>query len=200
MGLMSNGARLRELAERLQAVSSEAERHVVLAMIWDTFSNAAASLPAPDWLGAFWAVAERARALSPVVAVGGDRTRLVKLLREASAVLLSSDIGPALQARLRAVAAEPLEEPPAPATPIAEPAPEPESEPVLITELAPEGEPAIVELSILELCYRGRRALARAVEVRDELLAERNGGKDAQRMQALVDELLDLVPLALQDA
>ncbi len=61
-------------------------------------------------------------------------------------------------------------------------------------------EGAVVAIEMAVLCYRGRAALERAAAVRQQLAAElaRNGGLDA--IQPLLQELLDLVPLALADA
>lgn len=55
-------------------------------------------------------------------------------------------------------------------------------------------------LDIRALCYRGRAALERAAEVRGEI-AERLMRREAlPSVEALVAELLDLVPLALEPA
>ena len=50
------------------------------------------------------------------------------------------------------------------------------------------------------LLYRGRAALLRAQEVRAELVRRRQAGHRDDVIAPLVDELLDLVPLALDDA
>jgi hypothetical protein len=57
-----------------------------------------------------------------------------------------------------------------------------------------------VTVEIGALCYRGRAALERAVAVRQQLADElaRHGGLDA--IQPLLQELLDLVPLALAES
>jgi hypothetical protein len=57
-----------------------------------------------------------------------------------------------------------------------------------------------VTVEIGALCYRGRPALERAAAVRQQLADElaRNGGLDA--IQPLLQELLDLVPLALAES
>jgi hypothetical protein len=57
-----------------------------------------------------------------------------------------------------------------------------------------------VTLEIGALVYRGRAALERAAAVRQQLAEElaRNGGLDA--IQPLLQELLDLVPLALAES
>jgi hypothetical protein len=50
------------------------------------------------------------------------------------------------------------------------------------------------------LCYRGRAALERAAAVRQQLAAEleRHGGMES--IKPLLQELLDLVPLALAES
>jgi hypothetical protein len=57
-----------------------------------------------------------------------------------------------------------------------------------------------VTVEIGALCYRGRSALERAVAIRQQLADElaRHGGLDA--IQPLLQELLDLVPLALAES
>jgi hypothetical protein len=55
-------------------------------------------------------------------------------------------------------------------------------------------------LAIEALCYRGRAALERAAEVRRELVAALQQGRELAAVRPLVDELLDLLPLALADA
>ncbi|HEU4699479.1 MAG TPA: hypothetical protein VFS40_09885 [Gemmatimonadales bacterium] len=85
---------------------------------------------------------------------------------------------------------------------VVEPEPEPEPEPAAAPEpVAPTLEPAIVDIGAL--CYRGRAALERAREVRDALAARLAGDGVAPAdaaVRPLLDELLDLVPLALDDA
>jgi hypothetical protein len=58
--------------------------------------------------------------------------------------------------------------------------------------------PVTVEIGVL--CYRGRAALERALAVRQQLADElaRNGGLAS--IQPLLQELLDLVPLALAES
>lgn len=60
-------------------------------------------------------------------------------------------------------------------------------------------DPETVTIEIGALCYRGRAALERANAVRQQLADElaRNGGLEA--IQPLLQELLDLVPLALAE-
>lgn len=60
----------------------------------------------------------------------------------------------------------------------------------------PAGEPPVVD--IFEICYRGRRALERADVVRREILSL-DVSTPRTSIQPLVDELLDLVELALVD-
>jgi hypothetical protein len=61
-------------------------------------------------------------------------------------------------------------------------------------------DPETVTIEIGALCYRGRAALERANAVRQQLADElaRHGGLEA--IQPLLQELLDLVPLALAEA
>lgn len=80
------------------------------------------------------------------------------------------------------------------ATPVAAPAPRPAPMPAPAPVAAAATGGAIVE--IRALCYSGRGALARAAEVRTELLAVL-GGRGGN-MRPLLDELLDLVELANQ--
>jgi hypothetical protein len=58
-------------------------------------------------------------------------------------------------------------------------------------------EPMVVEIG--ELCYRGRNALERADVVRREIRTALSSSKPQAAIQPLVDELLDLVELALVD-
>jgi hypothetical protein len=58
-------------------------------------------------------------------------------------------------------------------------------------------EPAV---SIDTLCYRGHAALERAAVVRHQLAAELTREPSLESLQPLLQELLDLVPLALADA
>jgi len=55
-------------------------------------------------------------------------------------------------------------------------------------------------VSIEALCYRGRGALERALALRHELTAELAGLNDPASIHPLLQELLDLVPLALADS
>ena len=57
-------------------------------------------------------------------------------------------------------------------------------------------EPAV---AIDTLCYRGHAALERAVVVRHQLAAELKRDASLESLQPLLQELLDLVPLALVD-
>ena len=58
-------------------------------------------------------------------------------------------------------------------------------------------EPAV---AIDTLCYRGHAALQRALAVRHQIAAELTGDASLESLQPLLQELLDLVPLALADA
>lgn len=55
-------------------------------------------------------------------------------------------------------------------------------------------------LGIETLCYRGRAALERAADVRRELMAALEQGRELAAVRPLVEELLDLLPLALANA
>ncbi len=59
---------------------------------------------------------------------------------------------------------------------------------------APEPEP----VAIGALCYRGQAALERANAVRHQIAAELTGDASIESLQPLLQELLDLVPLALE--
>lgn len=61
---------------------------------------------------------------------------------------------------------------------------------------APATEEAAVEIA--SLLYRGEAALRRADVVRRDLAALLRGGAELQRIRPLLDELIDLVPLALE--
>jgi hypothetical protein len=67
---------------------------------------------------------------------------------------------------------------------------------------APASLDALVEhtVDIGSLCYRGRSALERAATVRGTLAAELAGVADLAAIRPLLQELLDLVPLALDDS
>ena len=59
---------------------------------------------------------------------------------------------------------------------------------------------AVEAVAITSLCYRGRSALDRAAAVRGELAAELAGAADLATIRPLLQELLDLVPLALDES
>jgi hypothetical protein len=61
-------------------------------------------------------------------------------------------------------------------------------------------EPAAEAVAIESLCYRGRSALERAAAVRRTLAAELAGVSDLAAIRPLLQELLDLVPLALDES
>jgi hypothetical protein len=60
--------------------------------------------------------------------------------------------------------------------------------------------PAAEAVAIESLCYRGRAALERAAAVRGELAAQLAGAPDVAAIRPLLQELLDLVPLALDES
>lgn len=62
----------------------------------------------------------------------------------------------------------------------------------------PSGDAGAVEIT--SLCYRGRAALERAAVVRQALAAEVAGAPDLATIRPLLQELLDLVPLALDES
>jgi hypothetical protein len=57
--------------------------------------------------------------------------------------------------------------------------------------------PQEVAVAIDTLCYRGQAALERAVVVRHQIAAELTRAPSLESLQPLLQELLDLVPLAL---
>jgi hypothetical protein len=61
----------------------------------------------------------------------------------------------------------------------------------------PAEEPAV---AIASLCYRGHAALERANVVRHQIAAELSGQASLESLQPLLQELLDLVPLALAES
>jgi chemotaxis protein histidine kinase CheA len=61
-------------------------------------------------------------------------------------------------------------------------------------------EPPAETVAIESLCYRGRSALERAAAVRGELAADLAGASDLATIRPLLQELLDLVPLALDES
>jgi hypothetical protein len=60
--------------------------------------------------------------------------------------------------------------------------------------------PEVPAVAIDTLCYRGNAALQRALAVRHQIAAELTGDASLESLQPLLQELLDLVPLALADA
>jgi len=74
--------------------------------------------------------------------------------------------------------------------------------PASLDALAGRAEPAPVAeaVAIASLCYRGRSALERAAAVRQSLTAELAGVPDLAAIRPLLQELLDLVPLALDES
>ena len=63
---------------------------------------------------------------------------------------------------------------------------------------APDAEESAVAIGTL--CYRGQAALERANTVRDQLAAQLTGQASLETLQPLLQELLDLVPLALAES
>jgi hypothetical protein len=65
----------------------------------------------------------------------------------------------------------------------------------------PVGSPAqaVEAVAIESLCYRGRAALERAAAVRQTLAAELAAEAELAAIRPLLQELLDLVPLALDE-
>ena len=59
---------------------------------------------------------------------------------------------------------------------------------------------AVEAVAIESLCYRGRSALERAAAVRGALAAELAAASDLAAIRPLLQELLDLVPLALDES
>jgi hypothetical protein len=64
----------------------------------------------------------------------------------------------------------------------------------------PAGDAVGDAVAVESLCYRGRAALERAAAVRQTLTAELAGGPDLAAIRPLLQELLDLVPLALDES
>jgi hypothetical protein len=64
----------------------------------------------------------------------------------------------------------------------------------------PAARPAEEAVSIEVLCYRGRAALERAASVRDDLNSKLAHRADLESIRPLIQELLDLVPLALVES
>ena len=62
------------------------------------------------------------------------------------------------------------------------------------------GSPAAETVAIESLCYRGRSALERAAAVRRALAIELAAAPDLAAIRPLLQELLDLVPLALDES
>jgi chemotaxis protein histidine kinase CheA len=74
------------------------------------------------------------------------------------------------------------------------------SSPASLEVLLGRVEPAADAVAIGSLCYRGRSALERAAAVRQTLAAELAGVSDLAAIRPLLQELLDLVPLALDES
>ncbi len=72
--------------------------------------------------------------------------------------------------------------------------------PASLENLLGQVEPAADAVAIESLCYRGRPALERAAAIRQTLAAELAGVADLAAIRPLLQELLDLVPLALDES
>jgi hypothetical protein len=65
---------------------------------------------------------------------------------------------------------------------------------------APPAPPEPEPVAIGTLCYRGKAALERANAVRGQIAAELTRNADMKSLEPLFQELLDLVPLALEQS
>jgi hypothetical protein len=105
-----------------------------------------------------------------------------------------------------APAAAPIVAAPIAAAPTVRPAPpEPVAPvkavvPVVSSRPAAPPEPEVDVVEIATLCYRGRGALERAAVVRDQIRVARSAEATAGVVEPLVEELLDLVELALVES
>jgi hypothetical protein len=75
--------------------------------------------------------------------------------------------------------------------------PVPATPPPAMAPVAPAVELEIMDITVL--CYRGRGALERAAVVRDQIRVARQADADEHVVDPLIEELLDLVELALVD-
>jgi hypothetical protein len=71
---------------------------------------------------------------------------------------------------------------------------------ILLGRVEPAADAVADAVAIESLCYRGRPALERAAAVRQTLAAELAGFSDLAAIRPLLQELLDLVPLALDES
>jgi hypothetical protein len=71
---------------------------------------------------------------------------------------------------------------------------------ILLGRIEPAADAVADAVAIESLCYRGRPALERAAAVRQTLAAELAGVSDLAAIRPLLQELLDLVPLALDES
>lgn len=149
-----------------------------------------------------------APAMAPVAARAGETADLAGSF--ATYERLKTELGlgaPSLEALLRGTAA-PVAPPTAPVpapvaadtvaatpAPILRPVPATPPPEVHVTAAAAAPELAIVEIGTL--CYRGRGALERAAVVRQQLQVARKADADDDVVDPLIEELLDLVELAL---
>jgi hypothetical protein len=124
--------------------------------------------------------------IGPVESRGleGSFRTLALLLRERGTAAASLDalVGGSVSRQRSAPAAAPAGTAPAAATPPRAPAREPDP------------------VAIGTLCYRGRAALERANMVRQQIAVELTRDASIESLQPLLQELLDLVPLALEQS
>lgn len=164
-------------------------------------------VPAPRPVAAPLVAAAAAVAVSAVTIDGWDLAASYGLYEQLVAGPAAAPVAPAAMVEEPVVAAAVEEEPepeapveelpvaaPIMAAPIAAPEPEPEPEPEPVA-VAPE--PMVIDIG--DLCYRGRAALERADVVRREIRTALSASVPPTAIQPLVDELLDLVELALVD-
>ena len=87
-----------------------------------------------------------------------------------------------------------------PTAPTPEPAtsPTPPASPTIPPEIPAADQGPILDITIL--CYRGRAALERAAVVRDQIRVARSASAPRPEVEPLVEELLDLVELALVES
>jgi len=80
-----------------------------------------------------------------------------------------------------------------------EPAPTPSLDALLARPTPTDDEPLVPAVAIETLCYRGRGALERAAELRQQVQARLTTDVAITELRPLLEELLDLVPLALAE-
>jgi hypothetical protein len=80
-----------------------------------------------------------------------------------------------------------------------QPAPTPSLDELLDRAAPAVEEPVPAAVAIETLCYRGRGALERAAEIRQHIRARLTSDVAITELRPLLEELLDLVPLALAE-